>query len=430
MQKEDTIVYRLGELKYDSPLKIANFIENDARVLVDVKYEKVQKQLKEFGDFITFENAGPRKRIYFDPAKTSAAIVTCGGLCPGLNTVIHTLVNQLYNQYGIKRILGVRYGYEGLNPAFGHEFLTLTPESAEDIEKEVGTILGTSRGKQDPSIMVDTIIKNNIQILFTIGGDGTLRGAQAIFKEALKRKYDLSVVGIPKTIDNDIMYIDRTFGFETAVAKATEVLNSAHAEARSAKHGIGLVKVMGRDSGFIAVYSAIACSGANLVLIPESPFQLKGAGMVLEYIHKILVQNGHAVIVVAEGAGQEFFSGERKKDASGNIKHEDIGLYLKKEIESYFAEKKFEINLKYIDPSYTIRSIPPSSDDSVSCIMFAQNAVHGAMCGRSGIVVGRWNAFFTFLPISLATTERKKVDPQSYLWSILKEATGQPDFSP
>jgi 6-phosphofructokinase 1 len=428
MNSNDTGIFSLGPSEYSSPLDLPQFIDEGERVIVDVVYDKIRDSFKNATEAPSFENAGPRRKIYFNPAETRAAIVTCGGLCPGLNNVIKSLVHQLCYQYKIPSVSGIRYGYEGLNPAFGHEMMVLNPDIVEDIHEKGGTILGSSRGNQDVPTMVDTLVKHKINILFTIGGDGTLHGAQEIFNEINKRGLKIAVVGIPKTIDNDINYIDKTFGFETAVSIATEVIKGAHSEAKGARNGIGLVKLMGRDSGFIAAYTALASNEVNYVLIPEVKFNLYGETGLLNHLHQRLIRKAHAVIVVAEGAGQEYFSAGNEKDASGNALYKDIGIFLKDEISRYFKEKQFHVNIKYIDPSYTIRSMPANADDAVFCIMLAQNAVHAAMAGKSGCVIGRWNSYFVFVPIAMATAGRKKIDPKGYLWTIVKETTGQPDF--
>lgn len=425
--EKDTEVYNLGSCEFDSPLDIPRFIPEGERVILDIEYKKIANAFKEYGKALSLENAGPREKIFFNPKKAKAAIVTCGGLCPGLNNVIKSLVNQLYN-YGVTTVYGIQYGYEGLIPSYNHPFIELTPDFVNDIHTKGGTILGSSRGKQDPIGMLDTLVKNDISMLFTIGGDGTLRGQLAIFEEIKKRNLNIATVGVPKTIDNDIRFVDRTFGFETAVAFATMTLQGAHAEATGARNGIGLVKVMGRDSGFIAAYASLASNVVDYVLIPEVDFNLDGENGLLNQIQKTLDKNKHAVVLVAEGAGQKFFQEKKEYDASGNVKYGDIGLYIKERITEHFKRKNFHINLKYIDPSYVIRSMPASPDDAVFCIMLAQNAVHGAMAGKSGIVVGRWNSYYTFLPIQLAIGKRKTIDPNGYLWSIVKEATEQPDL--
>jgi 6-phosphofructokinase 1 len=425
----DTAVANLGICAVDSPLRIPKFIADGERVIMDVEYARVESSFARHGKAPSFENAGPRRKIFFDPSATKAAIVTCGGLCPGLNNVIRSLVMELHYQYGVKTVYGVQYGYEGLIPACGHPLLELTPEMVDDLHEKGGTILGSSRGQQDIPEMVNTLERNGISILFTIGGDGTLRGANAIFEEITGRGLRIALVGIPKTIDNDISYVDRTFGFETAVTKVTEVLKAAHAEAKGARNGIGLVKVMGRDSGFIAAYSALASNVVNCALIPEVPFALDGPGGLLAHLHGRLEKKRHAVILVSEGAGQQYFSGKRELDSSGNVKYGDIGIFLRDRITDYFKKENFPVNLKYIDPSYFIRSVPAAADDAVFCIMLAQNAVHGAMAGKTGMLVGRWNSYFTWLPMKLATQKRKRVEPDGYLWSIVRGETGQPDFA-
>lgn len=425
----DTIVRSLGESVFRTPIQIPSFIADDARVIFNVEYEAVQANLKANQPIVTLENAGPREKLYFNPTEVIAAIVTCGGLCPGLNNVIQALVKQLYFQYQVKKVYGVKYGFEGLNPEFGHSLLELTPESVRGIDRQGGTILGTSRGSQDIGTMVDTLVANKIDILFAVGGDGTMRGAKAIADEIERRNLKISIAGIPKTIDNDVQFIERTFGFETAMSVATDVLHGAHAEAASALNGIGLVKLMGRDSGYIAAFAGLASSETNYVLIPEVQFTLAGPNGLLAHLKERLLRKRHALIVVAEGAGQDLVPERHEKDASGNRRYGDIGLFLKKEIESYLKSEKVPFTLKYIDPSYIIRSVPASADDSVYCMMLAQNAVHGAMSGKTNFMVGKVNSYYIYVPIEIAVSSRKRIDPHGYLWSIVKEATGQPDFT-
>lgn len=428
LRPEDMMVRSLGNPAFDSPLQVPRFIEEGARVVIDVEYSSLAERFQNGEPVLTLENAGPRRKLFFNPATTTAAVVTCGGLCPGLNNVVQAIVKQLYFQYGVRRILGIPYGYEGLNPAKGHVIAPLTLERIRGIDRMGGTILGTSRGNQDPAIMVDTLVSHGVDILFAIGGDGTLRGAKAIADEIAKRGLRIAVAGIPKTIDNDIQFIDRTFGFETAVAIATEVLHGAHAEAVSALNGIGLVKLMGRDSGYIAAFAGLASGEANFVLVPEVRFKLRGANGFLPHLKERLQRKRHALVVVAEGAGQDLMPDTGLRDASGNRKYGDIGLFLKGEIEAYLKEEGMPFTLKYIDPSYIIRSVPASADDAVSCMMMAQNAVHGAMAGKTNFMVGKVNSYFVYVPIELATSSRKQIDPRGYLWSIVQEATGQPSF--
>ena len=435
MKYEDFLVSTLGSGNVVTPLKkgqrddspVYKFVNDDERILYDVTLEHFNK-CRETGEMpVSFEKAGPKENIYFEPAKTKVGIVTCGGLCPGVNNVIRSLVNQLFYRYGISRILGIKYGYEGLISKFNHPVVELTAPMVSDIHLSGGTFLGTSRGDQNVEEMVDTLEILNINILFCIGGDGTLRGAHALSEEIKKRKLKIAVAGIPKTIDNDIDLIQKSFGFESAFSIANDIISNAHNEAQGAHNGIAVVKLMGRDSGFIAASAALAIQEVNFVLVPEISFELYGPRGFLKVLRKRLEERHHAVVVVAEGAGQELFEpGELQKDASGNIKHKDIGIYLKEKIREEFDSKGFPYSIKYIDPSYIIRSAPANANDSKFCNLLAQNAVHAAIAGKTDFVVGYWNNEFTLLPIPMAIKKRKKIDVEGELWWNVLEATGQP----
>ncbi|MBP7738086.1 MAG: ATP-dependent 6-phosphofructokinase [Spirochaetes bacterium] len=378
----------------------------------------------------SFELAGPRKSIYFEPPKVRSAIVTCGGLCPGINDVIRSIVMESYYRYGVRSIIGIRYGYSGLDPEKGYDPVELTPDLVEDIHLEGGTILGSSRGgTEDMERLVETLYRLKINILYTIGGDGTLRGAHKIAEIALGRGMDLAVVGVPKTIDNDISFVQRTFGFETAYSKAVDSIYTAHIESKGAPNGIGLVKLMGRHSGFIAAHTCLAMNDANFILVPEVPFDLHGDNGFLVHLKNRMLKRHHAVICVAEGAGQDLLEKDmasRKHDASGNVKLEDIGIFLKNEINRHFEKEGIEINLKYIDPSYIIRSAPPVPNDSIFCAQLGQFAVHAGMAGKTDMVIGLWNNIYTHVPIELAVSQRKVIDPASRFWHSVIDATGQP----
>jgi 6-phosphofructokinase 1 len=435
MKYEDFLVTSLGKGNVVSPLRnnqradspVYKFVNDNERILHDVSLENFLK-CRETGEMpVSFEKAGPRENIFFEPAKTKVGIVTCGGLCPGLNNVIRSIVNELYYRYGISRVLGIQYGYEGLIAKYNHAVIELTPQIVSNIHQTGGTFLGSSRGNQDVEKMVDTLEIMNINVLFCIGGDGTLRGAHDIHEEIEKRKLKISVAGIPKTIDNDINLIQKSFGFETAFSIANDIIRNAHNEASGAFNGIALVKLMGRDSGFIAASAALSIQEVNFVLIPEISFDLYGQRGFLKVLRKRLEERKHAVIVVAEGAGQEFFENkDSEKDASGNVKHKDIGIYLKDKISEEFKNKEFPHSIKYIDPSYIIRSAPANANDSKFCNLLAQNAVHAALAGKTDFVVGFWNNQFTLLPIPMAVAKRKKIDVEGELWWNVLEATGQP----
>jgi len=423
MDEQDFKIVGLGQCRIPSPMRHVQFADDEERVLYHSDLRKIQAFLAEGKGPPSFELAGPRERIYFDPSKLKCGVVTCGGLCPGVNDVIRAIVLSLYYHYGVQTVFGFRYGYQGFSPKYGHSVLELTPEVVEDIHQEGGTILGSSRGPQDVSEMVDTLERMNVGLLFTIGGDGTLRGAQGISEEVAKRNLKIGIIGIPKTIDNDISYIDLSFGFMTAVTESRASIYSAHMEAEGARNGIGLVKLMGRESGFIAAAATLATTDVNFCLIPEVPFTLEGF---LQALHERLNRRGHAVIVVGEGAGQGLMEGNQERDASGNVRLGDIGLFLKDRINEYFKKIGMETTLKYIDPSYTIRSRPANAFDSVLCLLMGYNAVHAGMAGRTNTLVGRWSNQFTHVPIPLAVSKRKHVAPEGRMWGNVLASTGQP----
>ena len=419
----DLTISRLGECRIPSPMTGIQFVSDSDNVL----YHSDQRKIKEFlgagEDLPFFEMAGPREKIYFDPSKLKCGIVTCGGLCPGVNDVIRAIVLGLFYHYGVETVFGFRYGYEGLTYRHGHVPLELKPDIVGDIHKKGGTILGSSRGPQDISEMVDTLERMNVRVLFTIGGDGTLRGAQAIAEEIAQRNLKIGVVGIPKTIDNDISFVEQSFGFETAVSASRTAVYSAHTEAIGARNGVGLVKLMGRDSGFIAAYATLANNDVNFCLVPEVRFTLE---VFLDALKDRLERRGHAVIVAGEGAGQDLMEKRQERDASGNIRFGDIGIFITDQIKNYFNEAGIEVNLKYIDPSYTIRSMPANPKDSAFCLLLGHNAVHAAMTGRTNMLVGNWKGAFTHVPIEHAVSKRKQINPIGRFWSNVLSCTGQP----
>jgi 6-phosphofructokinase 1 len=427
---------RIGDAHFDSPLKFSvggkqdegMFVPENERVLAILDRTIVDEFYRTLITPPSFEKAGPRKKLYFHPGETVSAVVTCGGLCPGLNAVVRSIVMMNYYRYGNQRTYGIRYGYAGLVKKSGYDVPLLALKNVDGIHAVGGSILGSSRGPQVPTEMVDRLEELGVNVLYTIGGDGTQRGALDIIKEIEKRNLKISVVGIPKTIDNDIMHIDKSFGMETAFSKACDAIYSAHTEAEASLNGIGIVKLMGRESGFIAANATLATNEVNFCLVPEVDFDLDGPSGLLAQLEERFHSKKHAVIVVAEGAGQKFAAnpGLAEKDASGNSKLGDIGLYLQKAIKKYFTEKKVECSIKYIDPSYIIRSVAPTPNDSIFCAQLAQMAVHAGMSGRSNLLIGYTNGQFVHLPIDLCTSRRKKIDPHAQLWLSVLEATGQP----
>jgi len=416
-------VSSLGECRITSPITGIQFVNEDEHVLYHSDLNEIESLLAEGRKPPLFEMAGPREKIFFDPSKLKCGIVTCGGLCPGINDVIRAIIMSLFYHYGVKTVFGFRYGYEGLSSKYRHTPMELTPDVVNGIHQMGGTILASSRGPQDIADMVDTLERMNIGILFTIGGDGTLRGAQAIADEAKRRGLKIAVISVPKTIDNDISCIQQSFGFDTAVTESRPSLYAAHTEAVGARNGIGLVKLMGRESGFIAAFATLADSEVNFCMIPEVRFTLE---VFLKALRERLERRGHALILVGEGAGQDLMEKIHGRDASGNIRFGDIGIFLRDQINAYFGKAGIEVNLKYIDPSYTIRSMPANARDSAFCLLLGHNAVHAGMAGRTDMVIGFWKNEFTHLPISLAVSRRKKIEPNSRLWSNVLACTGQP----
>jgi 6-phosphofructokinase 1 len=433
--KFDLNIKKLGEPKNDSPLNlsdklgdsIANYISDDERIFaVDSKEDFIELHEKGL-EIPSFEKAGPRKKIFFKPGETVSAIVSCGGLCPGINAVIRALVLMNFFRYNNKLIYGIKYGYGGFIDSYGYDVVELTPKIVEAIHKEGGSILGSSRGPQDVGKIVDKLEKLKVDVLYTIGGDGTIRGSLEIHKEIEKRKLNISVIVVPKTIDNDIAYIEKSFGTETAFSKACDAVEAAHIEAKDAYNGIGIVKLMGRYSGFIAVNTTLASGDVNYTLIPEMPFDLEGPKGFLENLKNRINNRHHAVIIAAEGAGQDLCSAvEAKFDKSGNKLLEDIGILLKDRIKEFFDKEKIPVSIKYIDPSYIIRSTAPTPNDALFCLQLAQMAVHAGMCGKTNLVIGYSNGDFIHLPLEIAVSKRQIIDPESELWLSVLEDTGQP----
>jgi 6-phosphofructokinase 1 len=429
----DFTIEQLGKRNIKSPIamattkgvKIANYVTDDEFIQFNTNVTPGAQSPIKKNQII--ECAGPREMLYFSPANVHAGIVTCGGLCPGLNDVIRSITRCLWYRYGVRRVSGIQYGYKGFLPEYQYGVKPLTPEIVDDIHKLGGTYLGSARGGgKEVSKIVDSMEQLNLNMLFTIGGDGTQHGALHIAEEIDKRKLKIALVGVPKTVDNDFVIIQRSFGFDTAVDKAAEVVNAAHIEASSAIHGIGLVKVMGRESGFIAAHTALASHEVNFVLIPEVPFNMEGYNGFFHHLEQRIRERQHAVIVVAEGAMQEQLQTEKKLDASGNLKLADVGVYLRDRITKYFEEKKMEINLKYIDPSYVIRSAPANPSDSIYCERLGNAAAHAAMAGKTKLIIGLVNNKFVHLPIKTVISQRNHVDPEGDLWRDTLDATHQP----
>ncbi|MCX5844443.1 MAG: ATP-dependent 6-phosphofructokinase [Deltaproteobacteria bacterium] len=424
----DFTIQDLGERTIPSPVHVSYYTPDSKRVLYNIYLDQYKDFTTPEGVPLSLEVAGPRENIFFVPVQTKAAIVTCGGLCPGINDVIRAIIMELFYRYGVKNAIGIKYGFQGLITKYGHQVMDLTPDIVKDIHTSGGSILSSSRGMQEPVEMVNTLKRMNVDILFCIGGDGTMRCARFIAEEITKRNLNISIIGIPKTIDNDLTLIQKTFGFDTAISEAVKVIQCAHVEAKGAPMGIGLVKIMGRLSGHIAAGAALAQGDVNFVLIPEVPFDMNGERGFLNALDKRLHKSGHCLILVAEGAGQDIIRKDHEvmeKDASGNIRLLDVGTFLKMDIEEYFNKKGMEVNLKYIDPSYTIRSVPANASDSIYCGALGQYAVHAGMAGKTSMLVGLIKDEYVHLPFRTVSSG-SKVNPEGNIWMRVLETTGQP----
>lgn len=425
MKRLETKIPKLGKANIISPIKQRDisddsskrFIKDGARIIIDVSKK---------GNTASFEQAGPREKIYFDSSKLKCAIVTCGGLCPGINDIIRSIVLELYHIYNVKTIYGIKYGLQGFIPSYNHDVINLDLNIIQGIQNRGGSILGSSRGNQDTSSVVDCLERMHIGILFMVGGDGTLQASKRIADEIKQRGLKISVIGIPKTIDNDIHLVSKSFGFDTAVDIATLAIRGAHNEAVAFPNGVSLIKLMGRYSGFLAATAALAQQDANFVLIPEVDISLENF---LKALEKRVKSRKHALVIVAEGAGQNLFKKTtNQKDMSGNVLLHDIGIYLKNTIHEWFASKKIPFTLKYIDPSYIIRSLPANANDSVFCGLLGRMAVHAGMAGKTKLLISFWNDHYVHVPMDASAGKRKYINPYGRLWQSVLEATGQ-DFA-
>ncbi|KAF8108387.1 hypothetical protein N665_0109s0014 [Sinapis alba] len=380
---------------------------------------------------ISYHRAGPRREILYEPSAVKAAIVTCGGLCPGMNTVIRELVVGLWELYGVREIYGIPAGYRGF---YSMEAVELNPKLVHNWHKKGGTVLATSRGGFDLRKIVDAIQHNGYNQVYIIGGDGTMRGAVKIFNEVTRRKLEVGITGIPKTVDNDVGIIDRSFGFQTAVEMAQEAISAAHVEAESAVNGIGLVKLMGRSTGHIALHATLSSRDVDCCLIPENGFYLEGKGGLFEFLEQRLKDHGHAVLVVAEGAGQEMIprneTQKQERDESGNLVFLDVGVWLKSALKEWWerAHPGELFTVKYIDPTYMIRAVPANATDNLYCTLLAHSSIHGVMAGYTGFVSGPINGNYAYIPLDEVAQTKNEVNTSDPKWAWVRSVTNQPDF--
>jgi 6-phosphofructokinase 1 len=423
MTQQDLMVERLPQTRtFESPVKMGKaeieLVMYDPRPQEDLKSEFPVSLNK-----LLLQLANTRKDLHFNPSEVTVGIVTCGGLCPGLNDVVRSLTLCSIGSFQVKKVIGFRFGFWGLSSAGRGTAIELTHQTVAQINRQGGTILGSSRGPQKPSEMVDTLEQMGVNILFTVGGDGTQKGASSVYAEVKKRGLDISVFGIPKTIDNDLSFSHRTFGFETAVEQAVVAIRAAYSEASSHRFGIGIVKLMGRHSGFIAAHASVASGASHLCLIPEQPVSIE---VILSLLKARFETSSYCVITVAEGFGQDWAVGSDKRDASGNKVLIDIGVILKDKIDKFMKSQKElypEYTIKYIDPSYMIRACAPNSSDAGFCTNLSTFAVHEAMAGHTNCIIAQRYSNFILVPIRAATSIQRRVDTTGNLWRQVRETT-------
>jgi len=425
----DLSIQTLGPAEFPNPL--CRYVESDGdRVFIRDEADRINMDIRANPNVhrkhLSFESAGAREKLYFEPGRARAAIVTCGGLCPGLNDVIRSVVRQLHLWYDVKKVYGIRFGFGGLSRSPEYPPMELDLEAVVNIQQVGGTILGSARGKPDTDEIVDTLLRWKINMLFCVGGDGTLRGADEIADEIERRGLKIAVIGIPKTIDNDVPFVYRSFGYQTAVEEARHVLECAHVEANGVKHGVGLVKLMGRDAGFVTASAALSNGDVNYCLIPEMSVPIQGENGLLEHLRRRLKARNHALIAVAEGALQSYLGESGQTDASGNKVYNDAGRWLGGEIEKAFREWGEEVNVKYFSPSYSIRSVPANGDDRIFCADLGRHATHAAMAGKTRMLVGFWHGEFTHVPLKAIYGMKKRVKRDQSLWVSVLTSTGQP----
>ena len=419
----DTTIPTLGKCDIPSPLPGASAFAENPNIVLNI--DELLTGGMSGPQPLSFEMAGPRRNLYFDPRNTRCAIVTCGGLCPGINDVIRAIVMTASQVYNIPSVLGVRFGFQGFLNASDEELgvVELTPDRVCHIHEFGGSILGSTYGYggQTPKDIVNALERLNVNVLFAIGGDGTMHNALELQQEVARRGRKLSIIGFPRTIDNDIAFIPQSFGFETAVSKATEAIRCAYTEASSLPNGIGIVKIMGRQSGFIAANAALTFRNVNFVLVPEVPFSITGEKGIVPAVEQVLRQHGEAVIVVAEGVGPNVVDGPYPQDYGDGVVNA-----IRSAIKKHMAAKGIDCTIKYIDPSYMIRAVPAAANDRRYCGFLGQHGVHAAMAGKTGMAVAKMRDKFVHLPLDLVT-RRRRLSTSSDLWRSVLEMTGQGD---
>ena len=426
---DDLAIARLGERTIDTPLRdllggreeSVHYVTETDRVLLDDTLGVAKRRSAGTpAELPAFNPGGPREKLYFEPSTVTAAIVTCGGLCPGLNNVVRALVLQLANAYGVKSILGFRNGYSGLTDTSAP--LALTPELVRDIHNRGGTILGTSRGGQEPAAMVDTLARHRVDMLFVIGGDGSLRGAQKIAAKpppatAARRGGHPEDHRQRHSVDRPELRLPDRVRPRRRVDPRRAHRGRVHRRRRGTGQADGPAQRLHR----------LLCDTRQ----PRSRLRPDPRSLLpARQLPALPAQARRSAGARSRGRRRGRRAGavprSAETDASGNARLGDIGALLRERVTAHFAQHGTPLSLRYVDPGYAIRSVPANAFDAVYCARLAQAAVHAGMAGFTSMVVARWHGRFIHLPIALATATRNQVDPHGDLWMSVLEATGQP----
>jgi phosphofructokinase-like protein len=330
-------------------------------------------------------------------------VLTGGGDCPGLNAVIRAVVRKGINVYG-HELVGFRYGWAGV---LADDSVALDQDNTRGILHRGGTILGTSRTnpyKEDGGLerIRATLEKHGIDALIPIGGEDTLGVARRLADDGI------DVVGVPKTIDNDLAGTDFTFGFQTAVQIATDAIDRLHTTAESHNRVI-VVEVMGRHAGWIAAYSGLA-GGADVILVPERPFDIDE--VCARVRHREAEGRTFSIVVVAEGATPKdghTLSQYQGTDAFGHARLGGIAVELEREIEKRTG---FESRMTIL--GHVQRGGSPVAYDRVLGTRFGVHAVDAVSEGDFGKMVALRGTAIERAPLDEALREPKLLDPELF----------------
>lgn len=385
----------------------------------------------------SFPEAGPRKELCFDPHRVKAAVVTTGGLAPGLNSVVHSIVDRHFNTYELNETLGgavygIYDGFRGLRDCASNS-TTLNPKVTLDWLRQGGSNLGSIRFRdpQGEKHLVDEIAKSitqmAIDILYVIGGDGS----QLIAHKVAQAVPSISVLGVPKTMDNDVLWVRESFGFDTTVEQATHAINALHFEAQSTRR-VGLLQFFGAESGFVAANAALASGQVDLVLIPEAFNNLSDEQ--LQHYWKMLLGHlddrvkrqahmPHAIVVVAEGVETALVQQKSRKLGRKG----DFLELLKQDIAGKVRDRRGRcLEIFVNEPRHYIRSGAANAHDQIFCERLGALAVDNGLAGYTNCMVSHWLTEYVLVPLELVVQGQKSIQTSGMFWRQVETSTGQP----